>query len=78
MGDQRPYISSGGPIFKTVPTISQYSSPNYRRLSFKELDLAPKNESYLINILRLYKTHRKLNVKLFNKLVPKHITHCNI
>jgi hypothetical protein len=51
MADKHPYISSGGPILKTIQQFRSTLPLTIDASVLKKLELAPKNESYLINIL---------------------------
>jgi hypothetical protein len=52
MSDKHPYISSGGPILKMIQQFRNTLPPTIDASVLKKLELAPKNESYLINILQ--------------------------
>jgi hypothetical protein len=52
MAEKHPYISGGGPISKTIQQFRSTLPPTIEASVLKKLNLAPKNESYLINILQ--------------------------
>src|SRR5438552_3062090 len=47
-----PYISSSGPIIQTIGHLRRSFPVTVSADTLKKLGIAPKNESYLINILR--------------------------
>lgn len=47
-----PYISSAGPLVKTVERFRKQFPADVTADTLKKLGIAPKNESYVINILR--------------------------
>jgi hypothetical protein len=47
-----PYISSAGPIVKTVERLRKQFPAEVTADTLKKLGIAPKNESYVINILK--------------------------
>lgn len=52
MASTFPYISSAGPIVKTVERFRKQFPSEVTAETLKKLGIAPKNESYVINILR--------------------------
>ncbi len=52
MANNYPYISSGGPVVKLIAQLRKSFPPTIDADIIRKLGLAPKNESYLINIIR--------------------------
>jgi len=52
MADKHPYISGSGAVVKCVEKFRNSLPPNINAKTLKKYGLAPKNESYLINILK--------------------------
>lgn len=52
MADKHPYITSAGPVVQAVKHLRKSFPAKLDAQTLKKLGFAPKNESYLINILR--------------------------
>lgn len=52
MADRHPYVSGSGTIVQVINQFRQSFPPNVTALTLQKLGLAPKNESYVLNILR--------------------------
>src|SRR3989338_113263 len=55
MADKHPYISSTAGLTKAIQHFRSSLPAKIDAAMFKKLDIAPKNESYLINILKFIK-----------------------
>jgi hypothetical protein len=52
MATNYPYISSAGPVVKTVERFRKVFPSEVSAETLQKLGIAPKNESYVINILK--------------------------
>lgn len=52
MATTYPYISSSGPVVKTVERFRKQFPGEVTAETLRKLGIAPKNESYVINILK--------------------------
>lgn len=53
MANKYPYVSSAGPLVRIIEHLRMKSFPNeITATTLQKLGIAPKNESYLINVLR--------------------------
>jgi hypothetical protein len=55
MADKHPYMSGGGALVKAIQYLRKSLPATINASVLKKLGLAPKNESYLINILQFIK-----------------------
>jgi Family of unknown function (DUF5343) len=52
MVKKHPYVASGGPLLKTIDQLRRSFPREVTAETLKKLGVAPKNESYVINVLR--------------------------
>jgi hypothetical protein len=52
MARKHPYVASGGPLLKTIEQLRRSFPKEVTAETLKKLGVAPKNESYVINVLR--------------------------
>ena len=52
MANKYPYVASGGPLSKTIEHLRRSFPKEVTADTLRKLGLAPKNESYVINVLR--------------------------
>lgn len=52
MATTYPYISSAGPVVKTIERFRKQFPNEVNAETLRKLGIAPKNESYVINILK--------------------------
>ncbi|MBS3919565.1 MAG: DUF5343 domain-containing protein [Deltaproteobacteria bacterium] len=55
MADKHPYMSGGGALVKAIQHLRRSLPTTIDAAVLKKIGLAPKNESYLINILQFIK-----------------------
>ncbi|MGE0273720.1 MAG: DUF5343 domain-containing protein, partial [Alphaproteobacteria bacterium] len=52
MANKYPYVPSAGPLVKTVAHLRKSFPKEVTAETLRKLGVAPKNESYVINVLR--------------------------
>ena len=52
MANKYPYVASGGPLFRTIEHLRRSFPKEVTADTLRKLGVAPKNESYVINVLR--------------------------
>jgi len=52
MANKYPYVASAGPLLKTVEHLRRSFPKTVTADTLRKLGIAPKNESYVINVLR--------------------------
>jgi hypothetical protein len=52
MANKYPYVASAGPLSKTIEHLRRSFPREVTAETLRKLGLAPKNESYVINVLR--------------------------
>src|SRR5215831_11807374 len=52
MANRYPYVPSGGPLLRTINHLRKSFPKEVTAETLRKLGVAPKNESYVINVLR--------------------------
>jgi hypothetical protein len=58
MADKHPYVPAQGYLVQMITHFRKSFPPTVTANTLKKLGLAPKNESYILNIFTLYRLNR--------------------